>query len=210
MSDLDAYYKRMQANKGWTVILESFARFVDPQPDQIVLDIGTGPGALVNILRTNHQASAFGVDYSLPLAQYACQSYDTLGPVFVAGKLPALPFAASSVDVVTATNVLYLLDDPQSAVNEIGRILKPMGQLVMLNPSPKMSVASATALADERNLDGFERENFVDWGQIAEDNVRWSVEDVQVLFAPANLIVSESRERIGAGLALYIKGQKQS
>ncbi len=208
MSELDAYYAKMQANQGWRVILESFARFVAPQPNQIVVDIGTGPGALVNILHPS-QAHVYGLDYSFPLVKAARYSYPALGMAFVAGELPILPFADASIDIVTATNVLYLLDDPQSAVIEIGRILKPTGQLIMLNPSPKMSVAAATTLADERQLTGFERENFVDWGQVAEDNVRWSVEAIQALFAPANLVLHEWRERIGDGLALYARGIKQ-
>ncbi|PJF42336.1 MAG: hypothetical protein CUN55_10180 [Phototrophicales bacterium] len=209
MSELDEYYQKMQANQGWVIILESFARFIAPQPEQLVLDIGTGPGALVNILATQHQARVYGVDYSFQLMRSARSNYANLGTVFVTGALPTLPFGDNTIDIATATNVLYLLDDPQSAVVEISRILKPNGQLVMLNPSPKMSVASATALANERNLTGFERENFIDWGQIAEDHVRWSIEDIKALFAPANLVIDEWRERIGDGLALYVRGIKQ-
>lgn len=208
MNEQDIYYQKMQSNQGWVVILESFARFIAPQPRQIVLDVGTGPGALVSILQANHPATVYGIDYSLPLAKLARDTYPDLGAVFVAGQLPILPLGDATVDVATASNVLYLLDDPQAAVIEIGRILKPNGQLVMLNPSPKMSIASATALADERQLTGFERENFIDWGQIAEANVRWSVEDIQALFAPAGLTLIEWRERIGEGLALYARGVK--
>lgn len=200
------YFTSMQSSKGWAVILESFARFAAPSPNARVLDVGTGPGALVKMFRETYTADAYGVDNDPAMGQQAVKLQDMT--VFVSGSLPHLPFARHTFDMVTATNVLYLLDDPQAALNDIGRVLKVGGTLVMLNPSIHMSIRTATALAQERGLTGFEYENFLHWGEVAEQNYRWSVSDVDTLFTRAGLSLRETRERIGPGLALYAQGVK--
>jgi ubiquinone/menaquinone biosynthesis C-methylase UbiE len=43
-----------------------------------------------------------------------------------------LPFADASVDTVVATLVLCTVDDPESALREIARILRPHGQLLFI------------------------------------------------------------------------------
>ena len=206
MKQNDDYYTAMQNNQGWVRILESFARFVAPKQDETVVDVGTGPGALANIFQKEYGANAIGFDYSLLLLQRAQESYPDLQ--FTVGALPYFPFRTNSIDIATATNVLYLLPNPQSALNDIARALKPDGALVMLNPSPAMSVESATTLADERQLTGFERENFIDWGAVAEANVRWSEDDIAAMYKQAGLTLTDTQTRIGPGLVIYARGRK--
>ncbi|MBI5931441.1 MAG: class I SAM-dependent methyltransferase [Chloroflexi bacterium] len=201
------YFASMQTQTGWTTILESFARFVDPPEDARLLDVGTGPGALVKIFREQYKAEAYGVDAD-PLMMAHAFSTQNVGQAFVCGSVDHLPLKAEHFDVVTATNVLYLVDEALPALQELARILKPSGTLVMLNPSPKMSILAATALADERNLSGFARENFIHWGEMAEAKVRWSPEQIAELFQKAGLKLTETRERVGSGLALYARGIK--
>lgn len=206
--DQGEYYISMQTQTGWATILESFARFVAPPAGSRVLDVGTGPGALVKMFREQYQAEAFGVDAD-PLLMAHALDYQALGDVFVCGSVYQLPFQTEQFDVVTATNVLYLLDEVLPALQEMVRMLSIGGTFVMLNPSPQMTIASATALADERGLTGFARENFVHWGEIAEAKVRWSPEQIADLFQKVGLQLTETRERVGVGLALYARGIKR-
>lgn len=199
------YFAKVQANPGWQGILESFARFVGPAPGQWVLDVGSGPGALLGILREQFQAQAVGADADFAMMLHARQQY--LAPVMQA-RLPHLPCAAGSFDVVTATNVLYLLAEPLPALHECLRVLKPGGLFAMLNPSPAMNPTSAAALADARHLEGFARQNFLHWGEVAQANFRWSAADISALFAEAGLGPPQVEAKIGPGLALYAKGQK--
>lgn len=208
MSAIDAYYMQMQQNDGWRQILASFARFVAPQPQHIVLDIGTGPGALVNIFREQFEAHAFGIDASHHLARNAQHHYAENVGQFVTGRLPELPLQSDSIDVITATNVLYLLNAPQQALKDIVRVLKVGGTFAMLNPSTKMSERTATELAHERQLTGFARQNFIEWGRIAETNHRWSLQAVHDLFSDAGLTLIDHQYRIGIGLAFYVRGTK--
>ncbi|MBZ0315140.1 MAG: methyltransferase domain-containing protein [Anaerolineae bacterium] len=206
--DQGEYYISMQTQTGWTTILESFARFVAPPAGSRVLDVGTGPGALVKMFREQYQAEAFGVDDD-PLLMAHALDYQAIGDLFVCGSVYQLPFQTNQFDVVTATNVLYLLEEVPSALQEMVRVLKSGGTFVMLNPSPQMTIASATALADERGLTGFARENFIHWGEIAEAKVRWSPKQIAELFQKVGLQLTETRERVGVGLALYARGMKR-
>ena len=43
-----------------------------------------------------------------------------------------LPFKADSFDTVVSTLVLCTVDDPQQAINEIARVLRPGGKLLFL------------------------------------------------------------------------------
>lgn len=43
-----------------------------------------------------------------------------------------LPFAAASFDTVTATCVFCSVDDPVRALEELGRVVKPDGQVLLL------------------------------------------------------------------------------
>lgn len=200
------YFTSMQSSAGWAVILESFARFAAPSPNMRVLDVGTGPGALVKLFRETYAVDAYGLDSDPSMCRRAIALQEMT--VFITGALPNLPFASHTFDMVTATNVLYLLDNPQVAFNDIGRVLRVGGTFVMLNPSIHMSKKAAAALAQERGLTGFEYENFLHWGEVAEQHHRWLVADVDRFFGKAGLSLRETRERVGSGLALYAQGVK--
>lgn len=203
------YFSKMQATEGWLTILESFARFVAPQPHTRVLDIGTGPGALVKIFRQQFSAHAIGADLDPAMVAHAQRLHSGRGQsFFVAGRLPRLPFANSTFDCVTATNVIYLLGDPVAGLYEIARIVRPHGMVAMLNPSEKMSIEGITRLADERGLTGFARDNLLYWAQVASVKPCWSAQEVEELFAAAGLRLTETRLRIGDGMALYARGVK--
>lgn len=200
--DAVGYFSQVQQSEGWTAILESFARFVNPPSGARLVDVGCGPGALVEIFRRDYSAQAFGAD-RLP-DMFATRTM----PIYCAAGLPDLPFPTASLDLVTATNVIYLLDSPLPALQEIARVLRPGGTFAMLNPSEQMTRAAATALAAERGLTGFQRDNFVYWGEVAEANHRWTENDINTLFQQAGLRPMEMRLRVGAGLARYAKGDK--
>lgn len=195
------YFSQMQATEGWRNILASFTRFV--QPHGRTLDVGCGPGALVDLFAAH--AHAFGVDYDPAMAVAARQKY---GHPLTVGALPILPFMTGAFDVVTATNVVYLQDDPLSALREMARICKTGGIVAMLNPSERMNAQAAAQLAEERGLTGFARDNFMEWGTVAEANHRWTVDNLRELYDAAGLQLLETQDRIGDGLARYAKGTK--
>ena len=68
----------------------------------------------------------------IPLRQRAAES----GPVDVLCNLAALPFSASSTDLVVMPHVLEFHHDPHQILREIERILIPEGQLIIIGFNP--------------------------------------------------------------------------
>jgi SAM-dependent methyltransferase len=110
--------------------------------------------------------------------------------------------------MVTASNLLYLLDDPLPALHEFVRVLKPGGALAVLNPSEDMTVATATALADDRGLTGLARDTLLNYAARAEHAVRWSAADLEKLFSRTGLQLTDTTLKMGPGLVRYARAEK--
>jgi len=205
MSSPAEYFARVQASPGWLRVLESFVRFVEPQVGWRTLDVGCGPGALVRLLAAQG-CVAEGVDADADMVASAQELAPTL--TFQHGNIHNLPYASNQFNLVTATNVVFLQKEPLVALKEMARVCAPGGVVAMLNPSPKLSRASAEAHAKNSGLTDFAEFSFINWGTVAERNHRFSAEDVQQMFTAAGLANIEAVEKIGEGLALFVKAQK--
>lgn len=193
-----ADFLAIQTQTAWGKTLEEFSDWCAPQAGERILDVGCGPGLLPALFATRHRAAAYGVDTDLSLLAAAP------APVpLTCASIYALPFPAASFDMLTATNVLFLLGDPLRALREMTRLLAPGGQICLLNPSPLLSTAAAESLANARGLTGKNRDSLLGWARRAEKHARWSVEDTRRLARRAGLTLTESALRVGPGFALF-------
>ena len=204
-----AYFTQVQANNGWDRILTSFARFLALNADAHVLDVGCGPGSLVRKL-AREVACAYGCDadqYMIEQAQKLADEEGLTNIEFRVGVLPDLPYAPDRFEAVTATNVIFLQRNPATALCGMVNVCKPGGLVAMLNPSPQMSVAAATAHADRHGLTEFNRVSFINWGNVAEQSHRFSAAQITMMFEAVGLSDIVIEAKIG-GLALFAKAKK--
>jgi len=100
-----------------------------------VLDLGCGAGTYVRLL-AKRGYPAVGMDYSLPSLARAAAADPARANSYIAGKAYALPFAEGVFQALLCVGVFQTLAEPERALGEIARILKPAGVAVVetLNP----------------------------------------------------------------------------
>ena len=101
-----------------------------------ILDIGTGPGVIPMVIINNfHQAEAIGLDLSDPLLELARFNAKESGLsnrlTFEKGDAQDLHFEDDFFDVVISLNTLHLVENPIAMLNEVERVLKPTGILLL-------------------------------------------------------------------------------
>lgn len=97
-----------------------------------VLDVGTGPGMLlVELGRQRPDLHLTGVDLSADMVAAAERNLGEFGTRAVAhvGDVTDLPFPGGSFDLIVSSMSLHHWDDPESAVPELARVLRPGGRL---------------------------------------------------------------------------------
>ncbi len=103
-----------------------------------LLDLGTGTGRMLQLCADSAER-ATGVDLSREMLAIARANLD--GPNYrncTLRRAPAekLPFADRSFDVVLSHMVLHFLANPEQAIREAGRVLRPRGRLILIDFAP--------------------------------------------------------------------------
>lgn len=105
-----------------------------------ILDLGCGPGvSAIEMSRAGVNDRVLGVDVSRSMLKRARRHVDAAGlhdevPLTHASVFD-LPFRTGSVDACTGHSFLYLLPDRARALEEMRRVLRPGGAVVLLEPA---------------------------------------------------------------------------
>lgn len=103
-----------------------FLDLVGVGPDDAVLDVGCGPGALTEELLRRTQGSVAAVD---PQPVFVDAARDRCpGAVVVVGTAEALPFPDATFDLTLAQLVVHFMRDPVQGFREMGRVTRPGGR----------------------------------------------------------------------------------
>jgi SAM-dependent methyltransferase len=100
--------------------------------DAAILDVGTGTGSNLRMLRDLGYHNVTGLDSSDEAIRFcAAKGLATVRK----GDICAIPFADSSFEFVLATDVIEHVDDDDRAVQEIARVLRPGGKALIAVPA---------------------------------------------------------------------------
>lgn len=115
----------------WWGVWEQLVR---PPPGAAIVDLGTGPGMLLPLLRARHpDARILGVEVQPAMLAHAREEAARAGATIVEHDIAAgpVPLPDGAADVVTAVHVLHELTYPTPLVAEMRRLLKPGGVAVL-------------------------------------------------------------------------------
>lgn len=118
---------------GWPALATALAASFRGQE---VADLGSGEGALTMML-ARYAARVSAVDTSPEMLRHLKQAAEAAGygkrVQTIQGDLTSLPLANQSVDAVFISQVLHHVAEPQVAIREAARILRPKGLLIVLD-----------------------------------------------------------------------------
>jgi ubiquinone/menaquinone biosynthesis C-methylase UbiE/DNA-binding transcriptional ArsR family regulator len=111
---------------------------IGDRPVRALLDLGTGTGRMLELFAGNIERG-LGLDLSLDMLAFARTRLDRAGLKHCSvrhGDIYDLALPRDSFDVVIIHQVLHFLDDGARAIREAARVLRPGGQLLVIDFAP--------------------------------------------------------------------------
>jgi len=101
------------------------------EPEDTVLECACGTGLLSTVIaeKCRHLTATDFAPKMLQKAKKNCAAYDNVS--FRQADILSLDFSDHTFDKVVAGNVIHLLDEPMKALNELNRVCRPGGMLII-------------------------------------------------------------------------------
>lgn len=125
-----------EMNKGNKYICLNTYKILDPKPNKLILEIGMGNGFFVkDLLKMAKDITYIGVDFSDVMVEEATkinqEFTNTKQASFLTASVDKLPIKDASIDYITTTNTIYFWPNLKNSLQELCRVLKPNGKLVI-------------------------------------------------------------------------------
>ncbi|MEO1544777.1 MAG: metalloregulator ArsR/SmtB family transcription factor [Pseudomonadota bacterium] len=117
---------------------QAMVDIIGPGPFDTFIDLGTGTGRILQLFGDRF-AYGVGFDVNQAMLSYARSKLASDGILHAHlrhGDLYNIPLSTAEADVVVMHQVLHFLSDPQRAISEAARVLKPTGQLLVVDFLP--------------------------------------------------------------------------
>lgn len=116
-----------------TATLATLPNYLSLTGNESILDIACGTGELERLLLAKHpKLLLVGLDLSANMLAVARQK-GLEQVAFTQGRTTELPFPSDSFDVVVTANSFHYFDLPRLALQEMRRVLKPDGKVIILD-----------------------------------------------------------------------------
>ena len=121
---------------------------------QRVLDIGTGTGLqLKTIQEMAPHLALYGLDISEAAIQAAIKALAGLKVDLRAGSIAATTYEDNFFDIATCNASMSYWENPEDCFNEIYRILKPGGQVMLFEPHEGIDIEEALDQIQQNMVD---------------------------------------------------------
>jgi len=179
------------------------ARLVDlatPAKGEQVLDVGTGTGAVAHLLAPRvNPGMVFGIDLSDRMLAIA-RARPAKNVQFVGMAAEHLVFRPSTFDLVTMGEALAYLADPQTALEEANRVLRPGGRLAVSCQRRSLSTRAQDLFF--QGLGPLARRHYLSLPRFSSDRGRFGEPEVLPgILASAGFEVTKLTEMVTGGRA---------
>ena len=125
-------------------VLEDFYETGTDFTGKTVLDVGCGTRGILPIIKA---AVKIGLDPTINKVSSQF-TYDP-GIVYISHKAEDIPLGTATIDIVTCNNALNHFQDPKAALDEMHRILRPGGLLLLEVFIERQNIAHTVAFTPE-------------------------------------------------------------
>ncbi|MEL6159291.1 MAG: methyltransferase domain-containing protein [Cyanobacteria bacterium J06554_11] len=140
-SAVQKQYDNLAKNYDWrwrrylTDTLSFLVDWANVSSTAVVLDVGCGTGELARLLlEQNPHQTIVGIDISELMLVQARQKLRNFEQVtFEQASASALPISDNTFEVVVSANAFHYFPEPEKALAEMRRVLKPGGEIVILD-----------------------------------------------------------------------------
>jgi len=123
------FFEKLYNGKVYKELGDRVAEYISENDN--VLECACGTGCITKSV-ANKCFSLIATDYSEGMLVQAQKNCKKLGNItFEKSNIFSLSYADSTFDKVIAGNVIHLLDEPQKAMDELMRVCKPGGMLII-------------------------------------------------------------------------------
>src|SRR6267154_4108807 len=130
--------------------LNRIVQWAGTGPEDTVLDVACGPGLLACAFARVAQ-HATGVDMTPAMLEQARKTQQEQGLKNVswqAGDVYSLPFPSAQFSIVSSRFAFHHLQDPMAALDEMKRVCKPGGRIVVADMAPLPEKSAALNAAE--------------------------------------------------------------
>jgi len=129
-----------ELNKDGEIFLEHMNRYIFAcqfAKNRVVLDIACGSGYGSDLLLKAGAKKVYGVDISKEAIDYCKKKYPHKNLDFIVGDVRKIPLKDKSIDLLVSFETIEHINekDQEIFMNEIERVLKPRGVLIMSTPN---------------------------------------------------------------------------
>ncbi len=130
----DAYEK---ASKSWFLPrrfwhVHKNKEVVERVEGEYILDVGCGSGTIVKRLLKKGKKT-IGIDIGKKFVDFCKSKYKSA--VFCEADAQFLPFSNKCFDTIVCSEVIEHLENPEKALKEFNRVLRPRGKLILTTPN---------------------------------------------------------------------------
>jgi len=123
---IDAHYTNKEKMK------ETLLKHLNINREGIVLDFGTGTGFLASILAEAGYKKIIGIDINEHMLSIAKEKLANYSVKLLQADGLHLPIADNSIDAVVSRWVLWVMPNPEKAIEEMVRVVRPGGVILTL------------------------------------------------------------------------------